>query len=378
LKHVEYTSRRSFLNMGLNMGAGAVAALGWQEAIAPVALAASANRTVVCVYLVGGNDSNNMIVPLDSPAYDAYARGRGALGLAKDLLLPVQNGPSARYGFHPNLPGLRDLYNQNGLAVVANVGRVAPDHRIARDVSDYSREMQLRYVPDGYLAIPWAVSGSADPKTPPVLSLPQGVTLAAADANPVRHRSLVGAIAAAPRQGRLADTPLGRQFSTVLSALKLSPFRQQAFLVSRGGFETNRDQLNRQAALFAELDDALVAFHRGVSELGMAQSVTVYTDTEFNRTLAPNRSGGSDHAWGGHQLVLGGSTLGGQIYGRFPSLEVGGADDAAGNGTWTPSTSSAQYAATLASWYGKTDLADVPEYAASAGAYQARLDFLAQ
>ena len=105
--------------------------------------------------------------------------------------------------------------------------------------------------------------------------------------------------------------------------------------------------------------------------------MTVYTDTEFNRTLVPNRSGGTDHAWGGHQLVLGGSTLGGQIYGRFPSLEVRGADDAAGNGTWVPSTSSAQYAATLAYWYGKTTLADVPEYAGSGDAMDNRLGFLA-
>jgi uncharacterized protein (DUF1501 family) len=109
----------------------------------------------------------------------------------------------------------------------------------------------------------------------------------------------------------------------------------------------------------------------------MAESVTVYTDTEFNRTLTPNKTGGTGHAWGGHHLVMGGSTLGGRIYGQFPSLEVGGPDDASGNGTWTPSTSSAQYAATLASWYGKSDLADVPEYATSSGANRARLNFLA-
>ena len=90
-----------------------------------------------------------------------------------------------------------------------------------------------------------------------------------------------------------------------------------------GGFETNQDQLNRQAGLFAELDSALVAFYRAVSELGMAESVTVYTDTEFNRTLVPNKTGGTRHAWGGHQLVLGGSTLGGRIYGTFPSHRSG-------------------------------------------------------
>ena len=126
--------------------------------LSPISLsAASPNRTVVCIYLIGGNDSNNMIVPLDSPAYDTYARGRGPLALAKDSLLDVQSGASDRYGFHPNLPGLRDLYNQNALAVVANVGRVAPGRSAAGELTDNTGEMQVRYVPGGYLAIPWAV-----------------------------------------------------------------------------------------------------------------------------------------------------------------------------------------------------------------------------
>jgi len=364
LKPAKHTSRRTFLNIG----AGTAAAFGLSEVLSPVSLAASPNRAVVCVYLLGGNDSNNMIVPLDSPGYDAYARGRGVLALPKAALLPVQDGASAQYGFHPNLPGLRDLYNQNALAVVANVGRTDSGHRIAGDASDHIREMQLHFLPDGYLTPSWAVSDAADPASPPVLALGHGVSMAAPDMQPARHRSLAGNIAAAPPLRALAVTPLARQLSTVVSAIRQGGFSRQVFLVPFGGFETNRDQLNRQAALFAELDGALTAFYRELSDLGMADAVTLYTDTEFNRTLAPNQFGGSDHAWGGHQLVLGGATLGGRIYGRFPSLEVGGPDDAARNGTWTPSTASTRFAATLAYWYGNTDLA----------AAQTRLDFLTQ
>jgi uncharacterized protein (DUF1501 family) len=356
------------------MGAGVAAAFGLSDALTPALFGASPNRAVVCIYLVGGNDSNNMIVPLDAPAYDAYARGRGSLGLARDVLLPVQSSnPSASYGFHPSLPRLRDLYIENALAVVANVGRVAPDHTISSDAFDHTREMQLRYLPDAYLTIPWAVSGS---NPSPVLSLKHGVTVAAPDAHPARHGALLAGIAAAPPVSGLTATLLGRQLGAVLSALRLGAFHQPAFMVPFGGFETNRDQLNAQAALFAELDDALGTFYRAIGELGMSDRVTIYTDTEFNRTLVPNKSGGTEHAWGGHQLVVGLPTLGGRVYGRFPSLEVGGADDVAGNGTWAPSTTSAQYAATLAYWYGVTDLAAVPEYAASAAAMESRLSFL--
>jgi len=370
LKHTNPTSRRSFLHLG----AGVAAAFGLSDVLTPGLFGATPNRAVVCIYLVGGNDSNNMIVPLDSPAFDSYARGRGALGLARDVLLPVQSGnPSANYGFHPSLPGLRDLYNENALAVVANVGRVAPDHTISSDAFDHTREMQLRYLPDAYLTIPWAVSG-ANPS--PVLPLKHGVTVASPDAHPALHRTPLEGIAAAPPIPGLTTTLLGRQLATVLSALKGGAFRQPAFLVPFAGFETTRDQLDTQAALFAELDGALVAFYRAISELGMSDSVTIFTDTEFNRTLAPNRFGGTDHAWGGHQLVVGLPTLGGRVYGQFPSLQLGGPDDVAGNGTWAPSTTSVQYAATLAYWYGVTDLSAVPEYAASAVAMENRLSFL--
>src|SRR4051794_4466920 len=178
-----------------------------------------------------------MIVPLDSPAYDTYARGRGSLALATDSLLDVQSGSSDRYGFHPNLPGLRDLYNQNAVAVVANVGRVAPGRGAAGELTDNVAEMQVRYLPEGYLAIPWAVPVTADSEAQRVLALPHGVTLAAPGADPERDRELVASVATATVDP-LPPTGLGEQLGTVLAALKLGAFEQQAFLVPMPGFET--------------------------------------------------------------------------------------------------------------------------------------------
>ena len=113
--------RRRFL-----MHAGALAgsaALGQLGMIASRAATADDYKALVCIFLYGGNDTNNMVVPIDTAGYANYAQVRSVIALPQAQLLPLEeSGGVLRYGLHPALSGLQSLWTAGNLAVVANVG----------------------------------------------------------------------------------------------------------------------------------------------------------------------------------------------------------------------------------------------------------------
>lgn len=124
-------TRRSFLRsactaVGMTSLASTVFDLRRIAAAAPLA---GDYKALVCVFLYGGNDSNNVLVPRGTD-YAAYAAARSGLALGQASLLPItplSGGDGRQWGLHPSLPGLRNLFNQQRLALVANVGPlVAP------------------------------------------------------------------------------------------------------------------------------------------------------------------------------------------------------------------------------------------------------------
>ncbi len=125
---------------------------------------------------------------------------------------------------------------------------------------------------------------------------------------------------------------------------------RQVFLVATGGFDTHDGLIGTHEGLLAGVDFALDAFYRSLVEIGVADRVTAFTASDFGRTLSSNGDG-TDHGWGSHHIVLGGSVAGGQFYGRAPEISVE-SDDQVGQGRLLPSTSVDEYSATLASWLG--------------------------
>jgi len=133
---------------------------------------------------------------------------------------------------------------------------------------------------------------------------------------------------------------------------------RQVFFCQLGGFDTHGSQAGQHDQLLQQLSQAIGQFYLALHEVGTDQCTVTFTASEFGRTLQPNGNAGTDHGWGSHHLVVGsnvaagGPLVGGKIYGQFPSLALGGVDDANARGTLVPTTSVDQYSATLAQWFG--------------------------
>src|SRR5271168_4066940 len=118
-------SRRDFLKDTLRSvtALGAVGGLAKFGEMNSLAAGGSGYQALVCVFLLGGNDGHNTVIPIATAQqnYSLYQSGRGGLALPQSSLLPIANG-SDTYGLHPSLVEIQSLYNQGKAAVLANVG----------------------------------------------------------------------------------------------------------------------------------------------------------------------------------------------------------------------------------------------------------------
>lgn len=415
-------SRRQFMRLAGTLAAASGAALGQTADY----------KALVCVFMLGGCDGHNLLVPLGATAYNAYRAARGVLALpdGSATLLPVSTPEGSAYGLNSGLVAISPLWAQQRLAVVANVGTLMGPttraHVLASSVplpsNLYSHVDQVAQqqagnatgggtgwagrtadqvrARNGSSRFPAAVSisgqtlfctgsevqsaslqpgfdlGASGMQTWPataaaarrtgltqMLSFDSGVSLVQA-ANKVRQDALdlnallVGGGAAA-LSTVFPGTSLGTQLRQVAQIIKLraaTGMSRQVFFTAIGGFDTHSAQAWAHWDLLRQVGEAMAAFQAASVELGVANQVTAFTQSDFGRTLQPSGSG-SDHGWGNHHLVMGGGVKGGRVYGSFPFPALGGADDAGNRGALIPSSSLEQFGATLARWFGVSDAA---------------------
>ncbi len=146
-----------------------------------------------------------------------------------------------------------------------------------------------------------------------------------------------------------------QQVAKIIKLRSVTGIRRQVFFCTLGGFDTHSSQSWQHWDLLKDVAEAMAAFYKTTDEeLGVADGVTSFTLSDFGRTLQPSGSG-CDHGWGSHLLLMGGALQGGQVYGTFPSLALGGDDDSGTRGALIPTTSTEQFGAVLATWMGVPD-----------------------
>lgn len=387
-------------------------------------------KALVCILLAGGNDSFNMLVPRNGNFYNEYSGTRSNLALPQGNLLPLNftDNDGRQFGLHPSMPEVQNLFNNDKLAFVANVGTL---------VEPTTKAQYL----NGSVPVPVGLLSHADQIQQWQTSIPQtrsskgwggrmadilqagngnqnismNISLSGTNIYQVGNSATEYAIRASaggsvginvydeaneldqvlksgaesllnqqyqdiykstfankivhsqenheefsaalgqgtPLTTTFSDNPVSANMELIaktIAARDALNVNRQTFFINFGGWDHHDEVLNNQVAMLSVVSKALSEFQAAMEELGLSDSVTTFTASDFGRTLTSNGNG-SDHAWGGNVMVMGGSVNGGQVYGQYPTLALGGSDDV-GGAIMLPTLAIDEYFTELVKWFG--------------------------
>lgn len=423
-------------------------------------------KALVCVFLSGGCDTFNFLIPRDPARYAEYTASRSGLALpltspdplVKTVIpLNFDGGAGRQYGIHPSCPKLAEMFNGTGsfagkkrVAFLANVGTLIepiPDKQaylngtIAIPKALFSHRDQIEQwqtsVPQGMSVLSgWGgraadvIHSTLNTEQTGGFYMPMNFSLAGNSAfqigqsegqfvitgggalsftgsagvspvNRAKDQVLKSTVANPVEQhyqnlfqrthsrvtsnsierglefqtrfanpgslnGQNVDTVLNaagfpnhyisQQFRAAVKTIAIREalkLKRQTLFIEYGGWDHHSELLENQQVMLGVLDSALYAFQKSLEALGLAQDVVTFTCSDFGRTLRSNGQG-TDHAWAGNQLMMGGPVTGGVVRGSFPSLAIDGPDDIGRGGRIFPKMSADEYFCEMLRWFGVT------------------------
>ena len=340
--------------------------------------ATQTDRVLVLIQLNGGNDGLNTVIPLDQ--YSALSNARGNILIPQNLVLPL-NGTTLT-GLHPSMAGVKNLYNNQQVAVVQGVSYPNPNysHFRATDIwltaSDSNQTLSTgwvgRFLDQEYAGYPTGYPNSNDPDP---LALQIGSVVSTALQGPSVNMGI--AITSSSNFYQLVsgnydpapNTPAGheltfiretslqtQQYSTVIKTAAQSQanvstlypavgtnsladqlkivaqligggLQTRVYMVNLGGFDTHNNQVDNtggtqtgeHADLLQKLSDAITAFQDDITLMSQQDRVIGMTFSEFGRRIKSNASLGTDHG-SSLPIMLFGSKVKGGLLGTNPQI----------------------------------------------------------
>ncbi len=158
-----------------------------------------------------------------------------------------------------------------------------------------------------------------------------------------------------PLNTMFSDTNISNDLKKIAELISVRSFlgaNRQIFFLTLGGWDDHNNVIGNLETRLPVLNNALNEFNQAMKEIGMYDNVVTFTISDFARTLTSNGDG-SDHAWGGNQMIMGGPIQGGQIFGTYPSLSLNNNDlNLSTRGRILPTTSVDEFYAEIALWFG--------------------------
>jgi uncharacterized protein (DUF1501 family) len=364
-----HISRRRFIRDGVTAVAVSYAAPAFLSDVAQAQGASS--RNLVVLYLGGGNDALNTVVPYTDTFY--YSR-RPNIAVPAGQVLQIGSDSAGRaLGLHPRLAGLRGIFNEGRLAIVQRTGYENSSRSHFQGVDIWGTASPQSPTGSGWLGRYLDGVGSTDPliawnttrETPRALqahtvgvpAIPDARTYSFASPNTgaeavaerdaairmtssptdsahlafVNSTALgafstldrVASVAAFPASTTYPNTALGLAMKTVAGSIARGT-GTRVYWVSIGGFDTHANEGNAGAGAYANLmgsiDESVTAFYTDLKNLGLLGNTLLLEFSEFGRRVFENGSQGTDHGAGGVMMLLGGGVRGG-LYGTAPSLD---------------------------------------------------------